>query len=194
MAGAAEADELVVAAAGADLGAGGDEQFGLGLGRDDRADVAAVEHGAARLAREIALALEQSGADARIGRDARGDAADRLALQFGIGEIDLAEVAGAHGRELALRVAAPAQQVKGDRAVEQAGVEMREVEAAGEGAGDGALAARRRSVDGDDHRLPMRRNGVFWQGPHDVLTEAGGCGRARPDPRPTVSVRPLFTF
>ena len=45
-----------------------------------------------------ALALEQGLADQRIGRDARGDAADRLALQLGIGEVDLREVAGARAR------------------------------------------------------------------------------------------------
>ena len=80
--------------------------FTLRLGRDHRADVAAVEDGAAALAGEAPLPLEQGLADQGIGRDARGDAADRLALQLGIGEVDLREVAGAGRGELALRVAA----------------------------------------------------------------------------------------
>ena len=98
--------QLGEAAAGADLGAGGDEQLRVGLRRDHGADVAAVEDGAARLAGEAPLPLEQRLADQRIGRDARGDAADRLALQLGVGEVDLREVAGAGGGELAFRVAA----------------------------------------------------------------------------------------
>ena len=38
---------LLEAAPGADIGPGGDEQFGVGLWSDDRADVAPVEHRAA---------------------------------------------------------------------------------------------------------------------------------------------------
>ena len=45
----AHAPQFVEAAAGAHLGAGGDEQFRVGLGRDHGADVAAVEDGAALL-------------------------------------------------------------------------------------------------------------------------------------------------
>ena len=47
------------AALGAGGDAGGDEQLHLGLGRDDGADVAPVEHRAARLGGEGALAFEQ---------------------------------------------------------------------------------------------------------------------------------------
>ena len=69
----------------------------------------------------------------------------------GLGEIDLAEVAGARGGELAVRIAAHLQQVEGGGAVEQAGIHMGQPEMRGEGAGDRALAAGGGSVDGDDH-------------------------------------------
>jgi hypothetical protein len=90
--------ELGEAALGRGSRAGGDEQLHVGVGRDDGADVAAVEHRAALLLGEVALALEQRLADQRIDRDARGDAAGRLALQLGIGEVDLREIAGARRR------------------------------------------------------------------------------------------------
>src|SRR3546814_11655080 len=54
--------QLLEAAAGAAFRPGSDEQLGLGVGGDDGADVAAVEHGAAVPSGETALALgEQIG-------------------------------------------------------------------------------------------------------------------------------------
>ena len=47
------------AALGADFGRGGDEQLDVGVGRDHRADVAAVEHRAALLRGEALLPVEQ---------------------------------------------------------------------------------------------------------------------------------------
>src|SRR5581483_9686804 len=91
--------QLVVAAAGADLRARGDEQLHVRIRGDHRADVAAVEDGATILVGEIALALDQGLADEWIDGDARGDAAGRLALQLRVGEIDLREVAGTQRRE-----------------------------------------------------------------------------------------------
>src|SRR5258708_4850688 len=43
--------QLLEAAAGARLEAGGDEELGLGIGADHRADIAAIEHGAGRAGR-----------------------------------------------------------------------------------------------------------------------------------------------
>ena len=140
-----------IAALRADLRAGGDEQLGVGVGRDDGADVAAVENGAAGLGGEAALALEQSVADQRVSRDARGDAADRLALQLGVVEVDLRQVAGASPRRTRSRGRRPFEQVEGDRSVEQSGVHVGQAEMRASARGDRALAARRRPVDGDDH-------------------------------------------
>ena len=75
-------EQLAHAPLGADLRRGGDEQLHVGIGRDDRADVAAVEHRSARLAGEILLPLEQRRANRRISRHRRGDPRHRLAPQF----------------------------------------------------------------------------------------------------------------
>ena len=54
-------------ALGANLRARGDEQFHLRLGRNHRADVAAIENGAAILRREPLLPFEQCLADVAVG-------------------------------------------------------------------------------------------------------------------------------
>ena len=128
--------ELVAAPPGADLGIGGDEELHVRFGRDHGADVAAVENSAARLRGEAALALKQRLADQRISRDARGDPADRLALQIGVGEVDLGKIGRARGGEFALGIAAELEQVEGGGAVEQAGVHMGQAEMLSERAGD----------------------------------------------------------
>src|SRR5260370_2623031 len=61
--------QLGSAAAGADLGTSGDEDFYLGAGKDNGSDIAPVEHGTGRGAPEIALEREQCGAHLRNGRD-----------------------------------------------------------------------------------------------------------------------------
>src|SRR5687767_15936589 len=81
-----------------------------------------------------------------------GDSTDRFAPQLGVGEVDLGDVAGARRGELAFRVAALTQQVERRRAVEQSGVEVRQLEMAGERLGDRPLAARRGPIDGDEDR------------------------------------------
>ena len=66
---------------GPHLGACGDEDLHVRVGTDHGPDVAAVEHGAGRRRREIALEIEQRRADLGDGRDERGRLADRLALE-----------------------------------------------------------------------------------------------------------------
>src|SRR3546814_337531 len=107
--------QLLEAAAGADFRPGSDEQLGLGVGGDDGADVAAVEHGAAVPSGEIALALGGRGADGGVEGDARGDAAGGLALVRGVGEVDLDDIARGPGWEVAVRGAPPGRIVGGPR-------------------------------------------------------------------------------
>ena len=145
--------QFAVATLGADLGGGLHEQFGVGIGGDDGADVAAVEHCATGLAGEALLALEQRGADERMRRDDRGELADRILAQRGIVEQAFVEVAGGDSVGLDRRVQLHPLHGQRDRAVKQAGVEMRQAVMAGERLGDRALAARGGSVDGDDHAL-----------------------------------------
>ena len=155
-----EPSQLFVSPLCADLRTGGNEQFRIGVGRDDRADVASIEHGAAGLFREIALAFDQGRANRRIGRDARGYSSDRLALQLPVANIDLGEIAGAKRCELAFRIATPAQEIEPDRTVEEAGIEMRQAEPAGDRARDRAFSACRESVNRNDHRAPSLFSGA----------------------------------
>ena len=142
-------EQLAHAALRADFGRGGDEQLHLGVGGDDRADVAPVEDRSAGLAGELPLAFEQCRADRRIGRDRRGDARHRFAAQFLVGGVDAQHVARPQSLELVAGIAAPAPQVERHRAVEQPGVHVRQAVVPRDGAGDGPLPARRRSVDRD---------------------------------------------
>src|SRR5512132_1385010 len=61
------------------------------------------------------------------------------------------------------RITAARQGVARDGAVERTGVEIGKAVMRGDALGDGALARRRRPVDGDDHRnwAPMLL-AVFW--------------------------------
>src|SRR3546814_12946384 len=87
-------DHLGVAAARTFLGAGGHEQFGVGVRRDDGADVAPVEHRAAGLVREIDLALEQRRTDLRVDRRADGEDARALEAQRRVLERAGGKIAG----------------------------------------------------------------------------------------------------
>src|SRR3546814_11380867 len=78
--------QLLEAAAGADFRPGRDEQLGLGVGGDDGADVAAVEHGAAVPRGDIALELGERGADGGDDGHARGASDGGPAPYLGVGE------------------------------------------------------------------------------------------------------------
>ena len=146
----AAGDELFVAPLGAGARIGDDEELDVGIGRDVGADVAAVEHGAAGLPGEGALALQKRRPDRRIGGNARRDLRYRLAPQFLIGRVEPQVAARAQRLELVRRVAAPAPQVERDRAVKQAGVHVRQSEMLRQRAGDRPLPACRGAVDRDD--------------------------------------------
>ena len=103
------------------------------------------------MGRELALERQQRGADCRDCGDDRGGAGDLLAKQPRVGEqrgIDPPR-RGERRRRIG-RVAAGFEHEKGGRAVELAGVEMRQAEALGEPARQRALARGGRPVDRDD--------------------------------------------
>src|SRR5690606_1204539 len=147
--------EFEPAAMGANLGARGYEDFHIGVGADDGADVAPVEHGASLPARrpggEIALELE----DGRAHRRHDGDEGGRLAR---LARADGALVDPRHversrrgkGRPLVGRVASGRDHRHADRAVEGARVEKGEPVMLSQPARKRSLAGCGRAVDGDD--------------------------------------------
>ena len=132
--------------------AGGDEDLHIGVGTDDRADVASVENRAARTRGEGALRLDQRRADARH----RGDHGRRLAhlasAQGRVVEIGEAEPAGGGDRcGLVVKIPILGDQRSRSRAVEQPRIEMRQPVMGRDAARDAALARGRGAIDGDDH-------------------------------------------
>jgi len=91
--GDAAGEQLGMAAAGALLGRGGDEELGLGGGEDDGADIAPIEHGA-MLAAEAALEFEQFRPHIANGGNGSGGHIGHRAAQIGAGEIRRLERAG----------------------------------------------------------------------------------------------------
>ena len=126
------------------------EQFGGGLWRDNGADIAPVQHCAARLLGKGALPLIQGGAHRGMHRDATGQAATGLAAQFGVGQQRVGKGAGGCGVLGRIGVAAVQQHLSAHGAIQHAGVEVRQAVMRGQCPGDGALAAGGGAVDGDD--------------------------------------------
>src|SRR6478735_1095835 len=104
--------ELLEPALRPDFGRSGNEELHFGVWRDDRADVAPVQHCSAGLLRKFLLTLQQGGAHRRIGRDHRGDLRYRLAAQFLVRRIEPKLIAGSKRLELIPRVSAPPPQVE----------------------------------------------------------------------------------
>ena len=144
----------------ADVGIGLEIDLHLGARRDDRADVAALDHDVA-LRGELTLPLAHHLAHLVVARDDRDHPVDaRLADRrghVGAGDEDAAVLVEGDrvlARELAERLAVAERQrlahrEPGERAVHRAGVEVAEAEPLGEPARDRALAAPP-AVDGDD--------------------------------------------
>src|SRR5690606_293477 len=143
--------QLLVPAAGADLVTGGDEQLHRRVGTDHRPDVAAVQHGAPFAPRgmggEPALVVQQGGPHFGQGSHLRGGKAHGLRAQVAGGKVAFGQAGG--GRS---RVAALAQHLAADRAVERAGIEIGIVVPGGELPRQGALAGGHRAIDGDHDR------------------------------------------
>jgi hypothetical protein len=107
------------------LGGGGNEDFRVGVGENDRPDVAAVHHCARRRAAELALKFEQSRADLGDGRNPRGGFPDGMRFQTGFGEAAGVERLGSrHSARNIIERLSGIDQRPGHRAVEQAGIEM----------------------------------------------------------------------
>ena len=111
-----------MAAFGADVGGCADEKFGVGVGRDHGADVPSVEHCAARLCGKAALALQQRGAHQRMRRDDRGERTDFIGAQDRILQQRIVEIARCDRIGLDRPFEFEPLHVRGDRAVQQAGV------------------------------------------------------------------------
>src|SRR5580658_6386149 len=136
--------------------AGSDEELGVGVRADDRADVAAVEHGALRAARrmlrEAALESEERLAHSGDGGDHGGGAGDPLLAQPGVGEVGGTNALRGGLRDLGVaRIAAGFEGVKRGGAIKAAGVEMSQIEVVAEAPGERPFAGSGRSVDRDDH-------------------------------------------
>src|SRR5262249_45076866 len=153
--------KLPRAAAGALLCARGDENLHVRIGRDHRRDVAPIEHRAGRTLGERALIVEERGAHLGHHGDDRGGLADRVALQRRLVEPVWIERTGRRTRAGAVvERRAVIEQGLGDRAVEEAGVEVTQSEMRGETLAERPLAGRRRPVDRDDHLSVPRRGGM----------------------------------
>ena len=140
------------AATGALGRAGGDEQLHRRVREDHRADVAAVQHRAVPAA-EVALEVQQRGADRRDWRRPRGRAHRRPGRAGRRGPGRPAAGAGRRlGRRRVARVGASVQHAAADGAIQQPGIEIGQAERRGEPAGQRALPGRGGAVDGDDRR------------------------------------------
>ena len=120
---AAMRERILEPAFGADMDAGGHEYLRVGIGHNDRADVAPVEDGAARLRREIALALDQCVAHDLMDGDARRQRTHGFAPQRRIAQDGVVEATGGERVRFMVRIAAGLEHGQTDRAIEQAGVE-----------------------------------------------------------------------
>ena len=149
----ASAAELGGAAARALLRDGGEEDLDLGVGRDDRADVAPLGDPVA-LGEDAPLLRDERLAHGRVGGDARGGLghprlADALGDVLAVEQDALAELEPrARARP---RPGRGARAREADRAVHRPRVEVREAEPLRGGAGDRGLAGPGGTVDGDDH-------------------------------------------
>jgi hypothetical protein len=149
--------QLLPAAAGTFLQAGGDEQLHRGIGEDHRADVATVQY-RATLPPEAALKRQQSRAHAGdCGHGGRGGVGLRAT------QVVPVQVGGDQGARRGLggsrvgRIGPRVQHAPADRAIQQARVQVGQPERRRDAPSQRALAGRRRSVDGDDR---PRRHGA----------------------------------
>ncbi len=139
-----EPRQLQPAPAGADLRRRRDEEFYRGVGRDDRADVAAVEHGARSLMGEGDLVGFERRAHFRDGGGLAGALAGFAAPEGVVGQ----QGGGDQRPGLRRRNASHMRQMA-DGAVQQAGIEKRQAVIGGDYAGQSALSGSGRPIEGD---------------------------------------------
>jgi hypothetical protein len=173
--------------AGALFRARGDQNLNLGIRKNDGADIAAVEHCARRGAAEIPLEGQERGPHLRNGGNQRGRLADGLAPQRLF--IEAGRIERARGGNRPGGVVEPMAAVEerlGDRAIEQAAVEMAQPEMSRQPLAERALAGGGRPVDGNDHAIPpLQRERRIAEGNPG---RGPACQQARSlfrDPHPT---------
>ena len=128
-------------AAGAHFRRRGDENLNVGIGTDDGADIAAVEHGAGRLGGEVALKGEQRRAHLGMAETIEAASPTAWRLERGFVEARRIERLGGGDRGgLVVRAAAGIEQRFGHRAIDQPGVEMAQAVMRGEPLAERALA------------------------------------------------------
>ena len=133
-----------MAAFGADLRAGGNEEFEVRLGADHRADVAPVQHGARRPARraggEVALYLQQCGADFADSRHFGRGLGGPIAIEVGVVQGAGVQSVGGRNGDCGIRgVAAGANDRQADSTIEPPRIEMGKTEMGGKAPGNRAL-------------------------------------------------------
>src|SRR3546814_16632138 len=133
------------------FGTGRHEQLHISARRNDRSDIAPIQHRATRLVREIALPLHQRAADSRVNGHARCQRAGRLAAQFRIGEERIGETAGFERFCLIVGIAARPRDRPAYGAIQHARVEMGPAVMCRKRPGNCALAGRSGTITGDDH-------------------------------------------
>jgi hypothetical protein len=142
------------AAGGPHFGRGHHEDLHVRARRDDGADIATVEHGARGLGGKPALIVHQRLADLRNRRHDRGGFGDCRRFQHALVKLGRVERDRGIDRlfDIVGRVTAIEHRL-GHRAIDQAGVEMRQPVNRRHLLGDGSLARGCRPVYSDDHRL-----------------------------------------
>ncbi len=111
---------------------------------------------------EGALLLAERGSEPRHDRDARRGFADRVGGEaVSVERVEIERCRGGDGGRLVVEIVAGRDQPVGDGAVGQAGIEMAEPEMLGEPARERALAACRRTVDGNDRDVVHAASAPF---------------------------------
>ena len=155
---------LLVAALAAGLRRSIEEDFYIGVGKNDRPDVAAF-HDHAAAAAEIALEFDHPRANVGMNADARGSLGnvgiadafgdvgavekDTIAVTVGF-EADIGVTGETLERECIVEVVVGEDRFQGEGAIHGAGFEIEKAEVLGEMPGDGALAGASGAVNGDD--------------------------------------------
>jgi hypothetical protein len=145
-----------VAAAGAHIEVGGDENLYGGIWANHGADIAAIEHGPRRIMGKITLELQQCRPHFRdLGDDGRlvANAGRTEAVIIQRGRIERLGGAGSGGHVLEL--VAAGDHVARHSAVQQPGVEAGVTKVRSYAAGESALARRRWPINGNNHGVGL---------------------------------------
>ncbi len=150
--------EFRQSAGGADLQIGVDEQLYVGIGAHHGADIPAFHHRALRILGwalgELALEIEQCGADRGMGRNDRGGFAGLFLAQRWVRETCWVERLGGGQGGIGVRgIVSRTSHGQTDRTIERASIKVRIAKRIGYPSGQGAFAGGRRAVDRDDHRF-----------------------------------------